>query len=109
MSEKLLPCAFCQADPASFKDEEIAYYFCGNKMCFVDYFSKPFLRNDWINFMTFVMKQRRRDFEAGVRQGVYGLPSYSQDTFLGAFDDLTCSELRDKIFNNYLRRSKGNE
>lgn len=69
MSQELLPCAFCGTDPASFKDYEMAYYFCGCKSCFVRYFSRPFLRDDWMNFMGFAMKQRKRDFKAGKSQG----------------------------------------
>lgn len=107
MIEKLLPCAFCGLPPVKFVNVAGWRYGCTDMDC--PGHTRPVDVYLWQKSQASFLAQRRKDFEAGVRQGVYGLPSYSQDTFLGAFDDLTCSELRDKIFNNYLRRSKGNE
>lgn len=57
-------------------------------------------RSGWNATQQRIMEQRRKDFEWGI------VTAYSKgisDTWLCEHQDLTCSELRDKIWNDYIR------
>jgi hypothetical protein len=103
MSEKIKPCAMCGNAPRSYEYEHseywTEYYYCTCEPS--DQESVTML--DWNRKQEIILAMRRKDFEAGCRTA---LESNFADTFFSAQSDLTCSEFRDKIWDEYLVRTK---
>lgn len=71
MSDDLLPCAFCGADPYVGEHRGNggymrAYVACRNNACISASLSSDASISEWNTFQAAVMKQRKKDFEAGL-------------------------------------------